>query len=197
MRRSGIRAAGATVALGGVMWGASWVFSPSTQEVNNQVEIWASAVFQLGLLALLAVVWATAATGTGRWARAVVAAETVAVVLAIGWTVPHLFEANREQDGLLPVLDLFWPVSMAGLIVMGAMVAWARRWPTHIRYLPLAASLTLAVDLATAWAPEPTRSLISGLYLAGTYGLLGFMIVRDAQQLSDQMATPPASAGRS
>lgn len=79
-----------------------------------------------------------------------VAAETVAVMLAAGWTVPHLFEANREQDGILPVLDLFWPLSMVGLIVVGILVVRARRWPVPTRYLPLAASLLIRVDIASA-----------------------------------------------
>jgi hypothetical protein len=84
MKPSTIRACGAAVALGGVTWSTAWWLSPSNPQTNSQVEIWASAVFQLGLLALLAVMWVTAATGTGRWGRGILAAEVVAVVLAVG-----------------------------------------------------------------------------------------------------------------
>ena len=121
------RSLGALVALGGVLWGAAWVVSPSEQGSNSQVEIWASGVFQLGLLGLLAVMWFSHATGLTRTARGVLAAEAVAVILAIAWTAPYLFDANRPTTGVLVVLDVFWPLSMAGLIVVGVMVARAAR----------------------------------------------------------------------
>ena len=73
---------------------------------NSQIEIWASGVFQLGLLALLAVMWFTWATGTSRVARGFLAAEVVALILAIAWTVPYLFDANRPTTGVLVVLDV-------------------------------------------------------------------------------------------
>lgn len=174
---------GALVALGGTFWGLSWMVSPSEKEVNSQVEIWASGVFQLGLLALLAVMWNTQATGTSRFARGSLAAEIVALILAIAWTVPYLFDANRPTTGVLVVLDLFWPLSMAGLIVIGVLVARAARWPSPLRYLPLAASLLIPVDIAVAWTPDLVRNAVMGVYLAVSYGLLGLALIRQASQL--------------
>jgi hypothetical protein len=188
MKPSTIRACGATVALGGVTWATAWWLSPSNPQTNSQVEIWASAVFQLGLLALLAVMWATAATGTGRWGRGILAAEVVAVVLAIGWTLPYMVDANRANSGLLVVLDVFWPLSMAGLIVVGILVARARRWPAPTRYLPLAASLLIPVDIAISWAPDRVRSTVTVLYLGLAYGLLGLALIRDSARLG--LSTP-------
>lgn len=185
-----IRGCGIATAVGGIIWGAAWLFSPSDPGQNSPVEIWASAPFQLGLLALLAVMWATSATGTGRWGRAVLVGEGVAVVLAIGWTVPYLFDANRANEGLLAVLDLFWPLSMAGLVLVGLLVLRARRWPAPARYLPLLASLVLLVDIAVSWVPEPVRGPISALYLALAYGLLGAMISRDAIRLAGLQPSP-------
>lgn len=184
-----IRGCGITTAAGGIIWGTAWLFSPSSNEQNSQVEIWASAPFQLGLLALLAVMWATCATGTGRWARTALALEGVAVVLAFAWTVPYLFDANRANTGLLAVLDFFWPLSMAGLIVVGVLVLRARRWPAPTRYLPLVASLLIPVDIALGFAPEAVGGVISALYLALSYGLLGAMVTRDAVRLSGLQAS--------
>lgn len=190
MNASTIRGCGIATAVGGVTWGAANLFSPSSPEQNSQVEIWASAPFQLGLLALLAVMWATSAAGLGRWSRTALAVEGVAVVLAIGWTIPYLFDANRASTGLLAVLDVFWPLSMAGLIVVGVLVLRARRWPTPTRYLPLAASLLIPFDIAISWAPETVRGVVSTLYLAVAYGSLGAMITRDAIRLSDLQRSP-------
>jgi hypothetical protein len=184
MTTAAIRGCGIATAVGGITWGAAWQFSPSSPEQNSQVEIWASGVFQLGLLALLAVLWGTSATGTGRWGRTALAAEGVAVVLAVGWTIPYLFDANRAHTGLPVVLDVFWPLSMAGLIIIGVLVLRARRWPAPTRYLPLAASLLVPVDIALSWAPATVRGAITALHLALAYGLLGFVITRDAVRLS-------------
>ena len=194
-----IRSLGALVALGGVLWGLSWILSPSEQGDNSQIEIWASGVFQLGLLSLLAVMWVTRATGTTRIARGLLAAEVVAVVLAVAWTVPYLFDANRPTTGILVVLDAFWPLSMLGLVVVGVLVARAGRWPRPLRYLPLVASLLIPVDIAVSWAPEQVRTAVMGTYLALSYGLLGLAMVRDSAQLQDGAAgeafrTEPESA---
>ena len=179
-----VRSLGALVALGGVLWGLAWVLSPSEAGSNSQVEIWASGIFQLGLLGLLAVMWFSHATGTGRAARGLLAAEVVAVVLAIAWTVPYLFDANRPTTGVLVVLDAFWPLSMLGLVFVGALVARAARWPAPLRYLPLVASLIIPVDISVSWAPDEVRNAVMGAYLAATYGLLGVVMVRESAALS-------------
>lgn len=183
-----ISSLGALVALGGVCWGVSWILSPSQQGDNSQVEIWASGLYQLGLLSLLAVGWVTGGTGTTRTARAVLAAETVAVLLAVAWTVPYLFDANRPTTGILVVLDAFWPLSMLGLVVVGILVARAGRWPRPLRHLPLLASLVIPVDLAMLWAPAEVRTSVMGGYLAVSYGLLGVGIIRDAGTLQSLAA---------
>lgn len=106
-------------------------------------------------------------------ARSVLASEFVAVVLAIGWTVPYMVDPDRSATMLLQVLDKFCPISMLGTLVVGIMVARARRWPAPLRYLPVAASLLLFVDVSFVWTPEAVRSTMSGVYLATSYGLLG------------------------
>lgn len=126
--------------------------------------------------------WVTAATGTGRVARSILAAEFVALVLAFGWTVPYLFDANRPTTGILVVLDAFWPLSMAGLIVVAALVARAKRWPAPLRYLPLAASLLIPVDIAVSWTPDEVRNAVMGVYLAATYGATGLLLIRQAHR---------------
>jgi hypothetical protein len=173
-----MRVAGALTALGGIAWGISWIVSPSTSDGHNLVEFWASVPFSVGLVALLTAMWVTSATGTGRWGRGFLAAETVAVVLALCWTLPYLVDIDRPNTGVLMVLDLFWPLSMAGLVVVGILVARARRWPRPLRYLPLAASLLLVVDIAFFWASDRVATVITGSYLAVSYGALGFMMVR-------------------
>lgn len=186
MNKPTVISLGALVASGGVLWGLSWILSPSEEGNNSQVEIWASGVFQLGLLALLAVMWVSRATGTSRTARALLAAEVVAVILALAWTVPYLFDANRPTTGILVVLDAFWPLSMLGLVVIGVLVTRAGQWPTPLRHLPLVASLLIPVDLAVMWASDEVRYAVMGGYLAVSYGLLGLSMVRQSDRLQPQ-----------
>jgi hypothetical protein len=183
-----IRACGALVATGGITWGIVQIASPSTPEQNSQAEMWGSGVFQLGLLALFAVMWATYATGT-HWGRTALAAETVAVILATAWTVPHLIDANRPSTGLLAVLDLFWPLSMIGLIVVGVFVITARQWSRALRYLPLAGGLLIPAWIAVSWAPEQAQNLVISLYLVTIYSVLGLMLIRNANRLTALAAT--------
>ncbi|MFI5912259.1 hypothetical protein [Dactylosporangium sp. NPDC051541] len=184
MKSSNLRARGAVVALGGIIWGTAFLLAPSRPGHNSQVEIWAGGVFQLGVLVLLATIWSTAAAGSGRAARWVVAGEVILMLLAVAWTVPYLFDANRPGTGVLAVLDACWPLSMAGLIAVGVLVARAGRWPAPLRHLPLAASLLIPVDLAISWAPTGVRTTVTGLYLAVAYGLLGLAMIRAAAVLS-------------
>lgn len=184
-----IQALGALTATGGIAWGIAWIVSPSRQGANSPIEIWTSGLFQVGLFALLAVMWVTAATGTGRVPRSVLAAEIVALTLAFAWTVPYLFDVNRPTTGVLVVLDAFWPLSMAGLIVVAVLVARAKRWPVPLRYLPLMASLLIPVDIAVSWAPDAVRDAVMGAYLASAYGATGIALIGQASRLPATEAT--------
>lgn len=83
---------------------------------------------------------------------------------------------------------------MLGLIAVGALVVRARVWPKPARYLPLAANLLLPVDIAlmAAGTSEWTQIVVRSLYLAATYALLGFAIMR---QVAPAATTTPASSG--
>jgi hypothetical protein len=179
-----VRSLAVLPALGGILWGVAWIVSPSDEGSNSQVEIWASGVFQLGLLGMLAVMWFSHATGPGRSSRVVLASEVVALLLAMAWTAPYLFDANRATTGALVVLDLFWPLSMVGLIIVGVMVARAGRWPSPVRYLPLVASLLIPVDIAVSWAPDDVRNAVMGVYLAAAYGSVGVAMFHTAPKLA-------------
>jgi len=196
MKPTTVRACGVAIALGGITWSLGWLQAGDLPEgVNDQVEIWASGVFQLGLVALLATMRATKATGTSRWGRLVLNAEIVALALAIAWTIPFLFDANRPNTGILVVLDAFWPLSMVGLIAVGVQTIRANRWPAPARYLPLAASLLIPVDIVlivtgtSFWTQLVTRAL----YLAVAYALLGVAVINQVAPLTAQMA-PSAPA---
>ncbi|CAN5876095.1 hypothetical protein BH23ACT12_BH23ACT12_10520 [soil metagenome] len=189
MKSTTVKACGAMIILGAIAWSYSWLQAGVMPEgVNDQVEIWMSGAFQLGLVALLAVMRATDATGKTRPGRFVVNAEIVAVALAICWTVPFLFDANRPHTTILVILDAFWPLSMVGLVVVGIFVARAGRWPSPARYLPLAASLLIPVDilLNVAGLSLEAQNVVRSAYLALAYLALGLAVIRQVSPLADQ-----------
>ncbi|MBA2575934.1 MAG: hypothetical protein H0V05_04710 [Euzebyaceae bacterium] len=199
MKASTIRACGAMIMLGGFAWAYGWLQAGVMPEgVNDQIEIWTSGVFQLGLVALLATMRATDATGTTRPARFVLNAEIVAVALAIAWTVPFLFDANRPHTGILVVLDAFWPLSMMGLIAVGVFVVRARVWPHAARYLPLVASLLLPLDilLMAVGAGEWSQIVVRSVYLSMTYGLLGIAVMRHIAASAETAGDTQPTVGR-
>ena len=179
------RVSGILVALGALIWAATrLIIGLPAEGINDAVEIWGSFAFQIGLVAFLGVAWATKATGTGLGGRAVLAIELVLLAMAIGWTIPHLWQANRLHDELwIQVLDAGWPFSMLGLIAVGVAIARAHRWHGAARWLPLAASLLIVVDIALMWLPPELSHVVTFVYLGITYTLLGAAVIRDVAPL--------------
>jgi hypothetical protein len=184
MRTPWIRWLGAAVAVGAAAWAvAGLIAGPVEEGANSRLELAGSFTFQIGILCLVAALGVTEATGTGRWGRAVLAVQAVLVVLAMGWTVPHLFEPNMSSGGILAALDAAWPLSMLWLIVQGATVVRARRWPGGLRWAPLLASLWFPVSILTLAAGDWPGLVVSSLWLVLTYVPLGVLLVSPADGL--------------
>jgi len=189
MQSSTIRALGVGVLLGGVIWAATRLaVGPIPPDTTYPLELWGSAAFQAGLVCLLVVLWTTRATGTSLWGKLVLGIEVLFLVGAIAWTIPFLIDANRPHEGIiLEILDAFWPLSVVWLIPIGITVARVRRWPSPARWSPLVASLLVPVDLIASQADEWPRLIIFATYLSLSYGVLGWLIVRDVAPLADAL----------
>jgi hypothetical protein len=202
MRTTTVRGCGAAVAAGAATWAATWIAAGVPEEgVNDAVEIWGSLAFQLGVVALLVAMRGTDATGPSPAGRWVLSGEAALMALAIAWTVPHLSDPSYQathDSTLLVVLDAAWPLSMVGLVAVGVMVVRAHRWPAPLRWLPLAASLLLPVDIVTMLLFGPwTEIVVRALYLSATYAALGLLLARHAPEVvaSSQPSTAPEVAG--
>ena len=191
MRTSLIRWCGAAVASGAAAWAAAGLLAgPIEQGANSRLELAGSFAFQIGALCLVAALGATGATGTGRWGRAVLAVQAVLLALAVGWTVPHLFQPNGANDGIMAALDAAWPLSMLWLMVQGATVARSHRWPGPLRWAPLVASLWFPVTIIAASAGDWPGLIVSSLWLIATYIPLGVLLAIRAEAV--EAATPGA-----
>jgi len=191
MTTSTTQKCGAALALGSVAWAVCGLIAgPIADGDNSRLELAGSFAFQLGILGLIAALWVTQATGTGRWGRAVLSVQAVLVLLAIGWTVPHLVEPNMSDEGIIVALDAAWPLSMLWLIVVGVTVARARRWPGNLRWAPLVASLWFAVTILASAAGEWPALVVSSLWLVATYAALGVVLMRHPELEAHAGGTP-------
>ena len=138
-----------------------------------------SGVFQLGLLGLLTVLYATKALGDGRLARFFIRFEAVLLFFAIGSTVADgIGVSNLDQPGWA-MLDAFWPLSMLGMFFIGIRIAIAGRCHGKARFWPL---------IAESWGPivVPTfgifgssvAGVVSFVHLCVGYGVLGQIVAR-------------------
>ena len=187
-----IRACGISVAGGAVAWAiAGVIVGPLGENEHSALELWGSGLFQVGLVCMIVTMRGTDATGTSRWGRVVLGIEMLLLAPAIAWTIPFLIDADRPHEGILVVLDAFWPLSIVWLIPVGITVAKARRWPTPVRWLPFVASLLIPVDIAASFAGEQAALVIGSTYMAVTYGTLGLLIVRDVAPLASYGPSSP------
>ncbi len=202
MRSTTTRRCGAALAAGSIAWAVcALIAGPIAEGANSRLELTGSFAFQLGILGLILALAVTSATGDGRWGHAVLNVQTVLVLLAIGWTVPHLFEPNMNDEGIIVALDAAWPLSMLWLIVVGATVARAHRWPGSMRWAPLVASLWFPVTILASAAGEWANLVVSSLWLTATYAALGVLLMRrpsiacGSSTAADRTSAPAAGAG--
>jgi len=172
---------GMLLTVGAVAWGLdSLIFgtdpSGAMEEAFSSIT---SGTFQLGIMGLLTVLFATQALGEGRLARFFLRLEGVVLVGAMASTfVDGVGLSDLDQTGWL-ILDLFWPLSMLGMFLIGIRVAIAGRWTGKDRYWPL---------IAESWGPVcvPTFALfgstvagvVSFVHLCVGYGVLGQIVAR-------------------
>ena len=175
------KARGMLLTAGAVAWGLdSLIFgtdpSGSFEEALSSIT---SGTFQLGLLGLLSVLFATNALGAGRIARSAIRLEVGILVLAIGSTIADgTGVSDLDRVGWI-LLDLCWPLSMLGMSLIGIRVAVAGRWQGKARFWPL---------VAESWGPivVPTFGIFGGavagvvsfVHLCVGYGVLGQIVAR-------------------
>ncbi|MGY1771177.1 hypothetical protein [Blastococcus sp. SYSU D00813] len=174
----GVRAAGVAVATGSAAWaGCILAFGLGDTEGAGLVVYGISGLlFQLGLVALVAVQLRTGATGTGRLARGFLHAEHVMLGLAILSSLQTIVVPAWDDHPAAIALDAFWPLSMLGMFAIGIRIAIAGRWRGAARSWPLGAESWAPVCIPVAGAlPDVAPYVAAGHLLAG-YAMLGVVL---------------------
>ena len=164
-----VRRVGVALSIGSLVWAATlFLVGPiSDTPIGTTIGDLGGLAFQLSLFGLLAVQERTSATGRGRFWPAAFIIERILLSLAVAWSVLHAF---WPQLPFLPVLDLFWPLSMLGMFVIGVVIAVKGVWRGSLRLWPL---------IAESWAVVCVPALAIagpwvGAWLPGTHLLIGY-----------------------
>lgn len=175
-----VRRRGAVLAAGAAMWAAATFVVGSTPDssIGIAVQDLGGLAFQVGVMALLSVQARTLATGAGRFARRMVPVERVVLALAMVWSAVHGLAPAWRDSPWLAVLDVFWPLSMLGMFVIGVKVAVAGRWRGIARVWPLVAESWAVVTVpAFVLAGETLANVVGGTHLLLGYVTLGLILV--------------------
>lgn len=175
-----VRRRGAVLVAGATLWAGAMLTYGSTPDSSFgiMVQDLTGLAFQVGVMALLSVQARTLATGTGRVARRMIPVERVVLALAMVWSFVHgLFPAFRDAPWLA-VLDVFWPLSMLGMFVIGIKVAVAGRWQGIARVWPLVAESWAVVTVPVYVTIGGTvANVVGGTHLLIGYATLGLILV--------------------
>ena len=172
---------GRMLSAGAAAWALSiFAFTPDPHEtVPLALYGIGSGAFQIGVLALLRVLYRTDALGGGRLARFVLRMEAVFLSLAICSTfVDAIQVSDLTQPGWL-LLDAFWPISMLGMFLIGVRIAIAGRWKGVTRFYPMVAESWAVVTVPSMVIfGMGVATVVGGLHLLLGYTVLGVLVSR-------------------
>jgi hypothetical protein len=173
------RRVGVGMTAGALCWAAGLftVGAVPATELGVTIGDLSALPFQLGLFALVWLQLRTRATGTSRAAMAMLRVEYVLLALASAWTILHGAVPAFRDDLWLVVLDVFWPLSMLGMFVIGVKIAFAGRWRGPARIWPLVAESWAVVTIpATVVFGQGATGWVGGAHLLIGYAGLGILL---------------------
>ena len=176
---STVRNHGLALVAGAGAWSAvSFVygFDPDT-ELGVKLQDFGGLAFQAGVMALVGLQLRTRATGVTRKAVAMLKVERVLLGLAMLWSLLHAVLPSQREATWLMILDVFWPLSMLGMFVIGVKIAFAGRWRGAARVWPLVAESWVVVTLPMmAIFGTTVGDFVGASHLLVGYTTLGLII---------------------
>ncbi|WP_433218496.1 hypothetical protein ACQP00_12640 [Dactylosporangium sp. CS-047395] len=176
--KSFTRPLGLALTTGTLIWAGAMftVGNNPTDSLGRTISDLGGACFQLGLFALLAIQLRTAATGTSKVARGMLYTEHVLLAIATLWSVLHAVPSLRDEAFLVP-MDVFWPLSMLGMFIIGLKILFTARWKGAARVWPAVAESWAVITVpAFAILGSPTADYIGGAHLLVGYATLGLIL---------------------
>lgn len=177
---------GTMLTVGALAWsGMIAIFGFNAEGPGNQYGHNAGAfLFQVGVLCLLRVLWRTRALGDGKLARFVLRAEAVALSVAMVSTTSDFFGITNLDNPVSLAIDMFWPLSMLGMFLIGIRIAIAGRWKGVSRFYPMLAESWAVVSVPSmAIFGEGVARWVGALHLVVGYAVLGQVVARKQERV--------------
>jgi hypothetical protein len=171
-----IRRLGLGLTVGTLAWAASiFAFSTVNEGAPERIGDLTGLAFQLGLFCLLAVQFRTRATGAST-----VLLKVEAVILGIAslWSLLHgVLPSNLQDATWMLVMDICWPLSMLGMMVIAIKIALAGRWRGALRWWPLVAESWAVITVpASILFGDAVARWVGGGHLLIGYATLGVLL---------------------
>lgn len=176
-----VRRSGITLAICGALWVPVLLGYDSGDPAGLQSRAFnlAGLVFQAGVLATLLTMSRTLAAGPRLGGRVLLrVVQTVLVVAMVSTVLTTIFPFDTAPTWVL-LLDLGWPVSMLGLLVVGITVAALGRWHGALRVWPLLCGSWLLVAMATdtlVGEDSIAGMVVVGFWTAASFPVLGVLL---------------------
>ena len=136
-----------------------------------------SGTFQVGLLGLLRVLYATKALGDGTPRQVLHRFEAVLLAFAIASTVADGIGVERPRPGRLGDARCLLAAVDARHVLLGIRIAIAGRWHGYSRFWPMLAE-SWAVVVPTFALRQHRAGVVSFVHLCVGYGVLGQIVAR-------------------
>ena len=172
-----VRRAGLLLTVGATAWASSilTVSSNADTVAGERFHDLTSLVFQAGAFGVVTAVARTGGIGPSRGAQVFLRIERVLLALAMLWTVLHAYDYTwADSTGWVVALDVTWPLSMLGMLVLGVKVFRAHRWHGSLRTAPLIAETWAAFAIPAFVISELVDQPLIAQVVAGTHLLVGY-----------------------
>ena len=136
----------------------------------------ASMVFMGGWIYTNIGMWRMRATGTGKWAHAVLLIQLVGLVLAFIFGFLESTGLLGRESIIFSITDAAWPLSMLWMIVVGITVVRAKELSGWRRFVPLLCPLWLAIAIVGDIAFGAVGGVSGVGYAAVLWALLGYVV---------------------
>jgi hypothetical protein len=171
-----IRRLGLGLTAGTLAWAASiFAFSTVNEGVPERIGDLTGLAFQLGVFCLLAVQFRTRATGPST---VLLKVEAVILGIASVWSLLHgVLPSNLQDAAWLIPMDICWPLSMLGMMVIAIKIAVAGRWRDALRWWPLVAESWAIITVPCAvLIGDSVARWVGGFHLLIGYATLGALL---------------------
>jgi hypothetical protein len=186
------RRAGLALALGTASWATAnlvFGFEPSAgDELAWKFTDLTGLAFQAGVMALLHVQMRTRATGVKAISRRLLKVERVLLSIAMLWSVLHAFLPSQRDAAWMHAIDMFWPLSMLGMFLIGIKVAIAGRWRGRARAWSALAETwaVLSVPAMAILGHDGGGDLFGAVHLLLGYTTLGLILATRPDLVRDR-----------